>query len=63
MNQEYGERENPFPYNLFGEVLGIFESQLLADDLQVSDWVDFPFHVSDIVIFKCSCKVKESATL
>ena len=42
-------------HNVFGEVLDILQSQLLANYLQVTDRVYLSLNMSDIIVIKRSC--------
>ena len=55
---ERGPQYPPFlPHYFVGEVLQVLQSQLLADDLQVSHRVYVTLHMRHIVIFKCPWKI------
>ena len=46
-------------YHSLLEALAVFESQLFADYLQISDWVYIPLHVGHILILKCPCSLTQ----
>jgi hypothetical protein len=41
-------------HNVLGEILDVLQSQLLADDLQITDGIHLSLNMSDIIVIKCS---------